>query len=244
MALHKPGWDALTMSCLVLILAHLPLALRGGYQAHPAIYEWLGLSRGGIQDWRLWQFATHPFLHGNWAHLLGNVAVIYFAGAAIVRILGNRWFLAIFGAGVLAGGIFHVLLHPSLMLLEPGVLTPSGPLVGASGGGMALLVALTVMAPDARVWPFPVSGKNFALGIMIAALLLYLMTPTLEIPVFSALGEQAVDAGMATVFRMGHACHFGGGLAGFLLMRWFLRSPVTLAELQRQRAKREGSMAA
>jgi membrane associated rhomboid family serine protease len=37
---------------------------------------------------------------------------------------------------------------------------------------------------------------------------------------------------------MGHACHFGGALAGWLYGRWMLRQRVTLEKLRRDRARR------
>jgi membrane associated rhomboid family serine protease len=49
--------------------------------------------------------------------------------------------------------------------------------------------------------------------------------------------------GMGAVFAMGHACHFGGGLAGWLYGRWLLRPRVTLERLRRDRKRREASEA-
>jgi membrane associated rhomboid family serine protease len=227
-----------------LVLAHLVLDLLGGVGERPELYALLGLSREGILQGRVWQFATHAFLHGNWGHLAGNVALVYLMGAIVHRVLGGRWFLGVFWAGVALGGGMHVLLHPGQIPVAQGVIRASGPLVGASGGAMALLVAVTVLAPDSRLWPIPVTGKNFALGVMLAALLLYLLTPTLGIPGFAAMGWAIVDVGLAGIFQIAHACHFGGGMAGFLLMRWLLRRPVTLADLQKERARKEGSIAA
>jgi membrane associated rhomboid family serine protease len=40
-------------------------------------------------------------------------------------------------------------------------------------------------------------------------------------------------------FRIGHACHFGGGLAGWIYGRWLLRPRVSLKQLERSRARRE-----
>jgi membrane associated rhomboid family serine protease len=41
------------------------------------------------------------------------------------------------------------------------------------------------------------------------------------------------------IFEIGHACHLGGGLAGWLMGLWILRPRITLEELQKERARRE-----
>jgi hypothetical protein len=38
---------------------------------------------------------------------------------------------------------------------------------------------------------------------------------------------------------MGHACHFGGGMAGWLFGRWLLRPRISLERLRRDRERRE-----
>ena len=90
------------------------------------------------------------------------------------------------------------------------------------------------------MWPLPVSGKNLGRGLMISMILFYLVTPGLQIPLLSGVGQSMVDAGMEGLFRIGHIYHFGGALTGALYARRLLRRPVSLEELQRQRARREG----
>jgi hypothetical protein len=57
----------------------------------------------------------------------------------------------------------------------------------------------------------------------------------------SALGRALQQAGCGDWFRMGHACHLGGALAGWAQARWLLRRRVTLSDLQKQRHRREGT---
>lgn len=240
---HRPRFDALTLVCLGLLLSHLVLSVLGGHAAHPALYQELGLSRPGLLAGKAWQMVTHAFLHGNWSHFAFNALMIYLLGGKVCHILGSRGFLKVFWAGVLLGALFHVALHPVKPLGVAGEL-PFAPLVGASGGAMALLLVLTGLSPESRMWPLPVSGKNLAWGVLLSSALLYLCTPGLGIPGLARVGQWAMEQGFHGLFRMAHACHFGGGLAGFLLARWILRTPITLADLQRKRAKKEGEMAA
>jgi membrane associated rhomboid family serine protease len=88
--------------------------------------------------------------------------------------------------------------------------------------------------------PVPLSAKNLGLGILLAALILALINPALNLPGLSSLGNALEDHGMGSWFQIGHACHFGGALAGWIYGRWILRPRVTLASLRQDRARREG----
>jgi hypothetical protein len=76
-------------------------------------------------------------------------------------------------------------------------------------------------------------------GLLTAALVLALANPQLALPGISSFGRWIVGHGMEAWFRLGHACHFGGGLAGWMAGRWMLRPRVDLATLQRERERRE-----
>jgi membrane associated rhomboid family serine protease len=89
------------------------------------------------------------------------------------------------------------------------------------------------------MFPLLVSGRSLGLGILVAAAFLALINPALGLPGFSVIGKLMVDHGMEDWFRMGHACHLGGGLAGWAYGRWLLRPRVTLDRLRRERARRE-----
>jgi membrane associated rhomboid family serine protease len=53
------------------------------------------------------------------------------------------------------------------------------------------------------------------------------------------LGEMLEGNGMASLFQIGHACHLGGGLAGWMLGRWILRPRITKKRLRRDRERQE-----
>ena len=89
--------------------------------------------------------------------------------------------------------------------------------------------------------PLPISGKSLGLGILAAELVLALMDPVSGVPGFSNLGKILVDHEMGSWFQIGHACHFGGGIAGWMLGRWLLRPRITLKRLRRDRERREAS---
>lgn len=200
----------------------------GGKDGMPAggWYREFGLSQDGFLSGRVWQILTYGFLHGGWWHAALNAGFILVIGSRIEHIAGRSAMVKAIIGGVLVGGIFHLVLA-------------SGLLVGISGGCMALLLMLTTLSPQSRMMPLPVSGRSLGLGIMAAELFLALVDPALGIPGLSSPGQWIVDRGMMSWFQIGHACHFGGGLAGWLLGRWVLRPRITLEGLRRARLRRE-----
>jgi membrane associated rhomboid family serine protease len=106
---------------------------------------------------------------------------------------------------------------------------------------MGLLLLLTTLSPQSRMLPLPVSAKSLGLGVLLAELMLALIDPALGLPGLSLAGRTLTAHGVGGWFQMGHACHVGGGLAGWLYGRWILRSRVSLNELRCDRARREES---
>ena len=213
-------WNVVTALMLVLLLLQLVLMFAGGLPKVFWYYENFGLSWDGISHGKVWQLLSYALLHGDWFHLLINLLILWFAGGRVVQMLGQRKSLEIIVAGVLVGGLLHLL---SSLLPVTGY--GESYLVGISGACFALLLALTTLSPHTRMGFIPVSGKNLGLGIVIGEALLWLMHPSLSLPVLSSLGEQVVAWGGAALFEISHACHLGGALAGWCLARRVL-APV------------------
>lgn len=213
-------WFGIVMGIQTLV------ATAGGLDALGSWYENLGLSRDGFLSGKIWQVLSYGFLHGAWWHAGVNAVFVLLIGSRIEHMVGRSALMRASLAGVLGGGFGHLLLG-------------SGLLVGFSGGCVALLLLLTTLSPQSRMFPLPVSGKSLGLGILMAELILALIDPALGLPGFSVAGRGLVNHGMGSWFQMGHACHFGGGLAGWLYGRWLLRPRITLDRLRRERARRE-----
>ncbi len=190
------------------------------------LYSLLGLSRERWSDGQMWRILTYGGLHGGFWHAGLNALFLLMVGHRIEHILGaaavNRCILL----GVFGGACFHLLVG-------------SGLLIGLSGGCFALLVLLATISPQSRMFPLPLSGRSLAVGFMMASLLLALVHPKLQLPFFSEIGILLENRGLASWFDLGHACHFGGGLAGWFYGRWVLRPRITLESLRQQRMKRE-----
>jgi len=97
-----------------------------------------------------WTLITSMFVHHPriWTHILFNMISLYFLGSFLIRVAGQRSFLAVFFLGGLAGNLL-VILYAHLT---------GFPIVGlgASGGVLALGGALAVIIPKAPVIIFPI----------------------------------------------------------------------------------------
>ncbi|MCP5534903.1 MAG: rhomboid family intramembrane serine protease [Akkermansiaceae bacterium] len=237
MQVHLPGMDVMTGLALVLVLIHLFLERAGGPSEAPWYYLNFGLSWDGFSHGKIWQLASYGFLHGDWFHLLVNILMLWLIGGRVIHILGHRWCFKIIVIGMLAGGVVHLLT--GLLMLRTGY--HESQLIGISGACLALLLTLTTLSPDSRMWPVPISGKTLGLGIMLAELLLWLMQPGLGLPFFSSMGEMIIawSGGDDSIFRISHGCHLGGALAGWLLARRLLAPTPSLESLRQMRDKRE-----
>lgn len=228
------GWNFHTLVPATLLLLSLPFLFTGREHGPIAlVYSWLGLSREGFASHGyVWQLVTYPLLHGSFTHWAGNALFLYYYGGRIHDIFGERevWRTAAWSA--LAGGVLHLLIPES------------NTLVGASGAAMGLFVALTVVSPESKMLPLPLRARNLRNGLILATLVMLLMIPGLGVPVFGELGQLVSENGGGALFQIGHACHLGGALAGYWVMGKYLRKPITLAQLQKQRAAREDTDAA
>lgn len=235
-----PGRQALVPWALVLCLAAVQCVVeRAGGFRDPVIWKWyvlLGLTGDGFfHHGRVWQPVTHAWLHGGWAHLSINGLFLGLAGSRVERMLGWRVFACVCGCGVLGGAAGH--------LAFASCSENAAPLVGASGACMALLLLITTLSPESRMWPLPVSARNLGLGVLIAAAILVLVDPSHGLPALCQAGRWMSTHGMDSWFQIGHACHLGGGLAGWLFARWLLRPRWNLEKLRCERARQEARAA-
>ncbi len=219
-------------SFAILILAvQLAVTLAGGKDGQPAgsWFEMFGLSREGVLSGKIWQLVSYGFLHGGWWHAGLNAAFILLIGSRTEHMVGSPTVIKVMVAGLITGGVFHLLFS-------------SGLLVGISGGCMALLLLLTTLSPQSRMMPLPVSARILGAGIMAAELILTLVDPALGLPALSKIGRGLEDLGLGSWFQLGHACHFGGGLVGWVTGRWLLRPRISLKRLRRDRLRREAKV--
>jgi membrane associated rhomboid family serine protease len=92
------------------------------------------------EQWRT--VFSHMFLHGGVLHLLGNVWFLWIFGGNVEDRLGSLRFLAFYVATGMAAGAAQIAAGPSSAL----------PMVGASGAISGVLGAYLLLFPTALVW--------------------------------------------------------------------------------------------
>ena len=104
-------------------------------------FGWVQAGGSPLDPWRFVPLVTANFLHGGWLHILGNM-----------------WFLGVFGDNVedrlghFRFVIFYLLCGAASMLVQGWVLPGSRvPAIGASGAIAGVLGAYLVLYPGARV---------------------------------------------------------------------------------------------
>jgi membrane associated rhomboid family serine protease len=98
------------------------------------------------EDWPVTAF-TSMFMHGGWAHLLGNMLFLWIFGNNVEDALGKVRFLLFY----LAGGLFATATQTVVTLAFGNDLQAAIPNVGASGAVSAVLGAYLVLLPRAMV---------------------------------------------------------------------------------------------
>jgi membrane associated rhomboid family serine protease len=187
--------------CLIVvnILVFLFEFSLDAYSQNAFISTW-----GLIPDqFHLTNVLTSMFLHGGWMHVLGNMWFLWIFGDNIEDILGHGKYLVFYLLSGIAAALTQTLLNPYSRV----------PMVGASGAIAGVMGAYMVKFPQSR--------------IRTLAFILFFIT-TFDVPawvmliywfaiqVFSGVGS----VGYSTASQGGTAffAHVGGFLAGILLV--------------------------
>jgi membrane associated rhomboid family serine protease len=192
----------------------------------------LGLTKPYFLAGDFWQVGTYALIHGNWPHLVANAAAIVLLGCKIEHITGARTLRLVAIAAALSGGLAFILLTPHTIL-------NAQTLVGSSAICFAFLVLLTTLSPESKVLPVFVSGKSLGVGIILANLILALLNPDLPTGPLARFGAYLSEDLFPGIFKISHACHLGGSLAGYVAGKYLLRPRVTIETLRRARERRE-----
>ena len=153
----------------------------------------LPAARGAI----FFSILTTMFMHGGWMHLIGNMWFLWIFGNNVEDRLGHALYLGFYLVGGFLATASHWAYNPASTV----------PVIGASGAVATILGAYAVTWPRARVTTL------VFLGFFIT---------TVEIPAILWLGiwlgGQLLEAGMSRDLGVAVWAHIGGFAAGALLM--------------------------
>jgi membrane associated rhomboid family serine protease len=173
-----------------------------------------------LSGWLL-PIATSMFLHGGWAHLVGNMLFLWVFGRALEPTIGSRRFLLVYLLGGLAASQIQFVVAPLSQI----------PMIGASGAVAAVLGAHLFLFPRASVTVlFPI--LIFPLFFEVPAVL-FLGIWFLEqiwAGTLWSLSPLAAQAGGVAWWA-----HVGGFIAGFALVVSMARR---LARARERRVRR------
>lgn len=189
------------------------------------------------------QIVTHMFMHGGIWHLFFNMFALYMFGQVLENVWGPKRFFIYYMTCGLGAAFVHesviafqyskliheigpeqltmVLNEGSAYFNEGKVFTDQAmqslqmllnvPTVGASGAIFGVLLAFGVLFPNTQLMllfpPIPIKAKYFVIGYGAIELYLALTQPGSNIA---------------------HAAHLGGMLFGYILIRYWRKTTITL----------------
>jgi len=150
---------------------------------------------------------TSMFMHGSWMHLLGNMWFLWIFGNNIEDSMGHARFV-----------VFYLLSGVAAALAQVAVNPASGiPMVGASGAISGVMGAYLVLYPRVRVWTLvPIGFFLTSIALPAWTMLLYWMAIQFVSGLVGLFGQ--AQGGVA------FWAHIGGFVAGLVLIKLFARS--------------------
>lgn len=156
-----------------------------------------------------WTVFTSMFMHASWFHIIGNLWFLWIFGDNVEDALGRGRYLAFYLLSGLAAAAAQVLIDPSSTV----------PMVGASGaiaGVLAAYMSLYPRSPITVLNPIPILWLFWGLFIELPAWIIIL--EFFLVNLWNGLGSVGSLQGGGVAFF----AHIGGFIAGLLLVRLFL----------------------
>lgn len=147
---------------------------------------------------------TSMFIHGGWLHILGNMWFLWVFGRGIEDVLGHAKYLFFYLVCGVAAAIAHILVNSNSTV----------PTIGASGAIAGVMGAYLVTFPRARV---------------VTLVILFIFITTVDIPAAFLLlywfaiqffnGVGSVGYSQASSGDVAWFAHVGGFITGILLIK-------------------------
>ena len=149
---------------------------------------------------------TSMFLHGSWMHLIGNMWFLWLFGNNVEDSMTRSRFVAFYLLTGIGAALAQVLADPSSAV----------PMVGASGAISGVMGAYLVLFPRVRVFTLiPLGFFITTMALPAWAMLIYWMV----LQIFGGLASSLQEAQGGVAFW----AHAGGFVAGVVLVKVFER---------------------
>ncbi|MFN8886418.1 MAG: rhomboid family intramembrane serine protease [Cyclobacteriaceae bacterium] len=157
--------------------------------------ERMALYKLGTPFFRPYQLFTYMFAHGGLGHLFFNMMSLAFIGSYLEMVWGFKRFMTYFLVTGIGAAVIYLVLE---YYFDPG---QGGYMLGASGAIYGILAAFGMMFPEREISlmfpPISVKGKYMVIVLGVFAYMV------------DVSGQVA------------HFAHLGGGVVGFILIRFF-----------------------
>jgi membrane associated rhomboid family serine protease len=154
---------------------------------------------------------TSMFLHGSWPHLLGNMWFLWLFGNNVEDAMSRPRFILFYLLCGLVAALLQVWTSPASPI----------PMVGASGAISGVMGAYLVLYPRVRVF---------------ALLPLGFFLTSVALPAWTMIGYWALIQFLSGLTVIGSEvggvafwAHIGGFVAGMVLIKWFVQSDYVAA---------------
>ena len=140
-----------------------------------------------------WSVFTYMFFHSGLFHIAGNMLLLYYMGRILLDFQDNKKFYTVYFGGGLLGAFLYMFIHAILPSFAG-----AGPMQGASGAVMAVVVATAVLLPNYELFFF----RTFRVQLKWIAIVLV-----------------GIDVLYLTASNNGgHLAHIGGAIFGSLFI--------------------------
>jgi len=168
-------------------------------------FNYLALSRAGLEHGYVWQLVTYQFMHAGWLHLLLNCWAIYTFGRELEIELGSKRFLALMFSSGIVGGVFQMVTA----ILWPGMF--GGAVVGASACAFGLVAVFALVYPERELTLL----IFFVIPVQMRAKTLLIFSAVLAVA--GIIFSESIFGG-----NIANAAHLGGMAMGWFFVRKIL----------------------
>jgi membrane associated rhomboid family serine protease len=179
----------------------------------------------------IWQLVTYSFIHSGFGHWFWNMLALWMFGSTFESSWGMRRFLELFFTGVVGAAVTTIILSLAHVLGNPNI-----PVVGASGGIFAILMAYGMVFGENEIilipFPFLIRAKYFVL-ILIVATVAFAIAGSGDIAYLAHLG------GLFFGYLYVKFSPRGGMVGRFSFSEWYFGMRNSFYRWKRRRAARK-----